>query len=240
MSVCNRKPSDPLYKELLVFGYCRECERKAQITIPEDIKYFCCVFYSKHEDYFERIGNRIVISKDRTLICCNECLTYNTCYGAIEIKPSENKIYHWVFAIQKLCDSICIGIDQIGSNWMDTWFAGRKETDHFVISNKTRFACNKGWESLKLEESNIVIMRLDFSNSANARWKSSGIARYGTMECCVLRNCLDAHRLVYQNIFDNIEKNRNYKMAVELRGGWVIQCIAPQLNYWIILRMKRI
>eukprot|EP01083_Nonionella_stella_P239757 838844_1 len=240
MSVCDL--SNPLYKEWLVHGYCRECERNAQIIIPEDIKCFCCIFYGKYEDYFERIGDHIVISNDSKQIRCTGLHIYNTCYGAIEIKPSEKKIYHWVFAIQKLYDSICIGIDQSDSNWMNTWFAGRKETDHFVISNKDGYSLrhiyydssfdrvhawgwstpniNKGWISTGLEESNVVIMRLDFSDSADARAKSQGIARFGTMECCVLKNRFDTHCLAYKKIYDNIEKNRNYKMAVELRGGW--------------------
>ena len=87
-----------------VFGYVRQSENELSLfcNVPSMISYLCLSYYF-HGDYFEKAGDDIQISNDKTTITkiSEKYNWFNTSYGKTWIESSIPQIVEWKFKINK-------------------------------------------------------------------------------------------------------------------------------------------
>ena len=202
--------------KLTVFGYVRQNEDELSLfcNIPSMISYLCLSYYF-HGECFEKAGDDIKISKDKTTVTkVNKKTNYfNTSYGKTWIDTQIPQIVEWKFKIIKMENvslkktSIYLCLVSRDNTLNDDCNMNMAEQPNFGFPNhgqlckrdtKAIRVRNVGREQINFVEGDIISMILD-TNSRKLYFQ-----RIGKQRVCYVKNISCGLRI-------------KYKMAVSLQ-----------------------
>eukprot|EP01083_Nonionella_stella_P276889 941269_1 len=121
-----------------------------------------------HSEYFSCFGNKIISSKNNTMITNAKKSTidgWNTAYGEIDIIPRKNKTYFWAIAItqqhSQYNGSVAVGIDENICKHIDTYFHGQTTTINYAYKSdgkKYSNTCVRGFSDPYISGDIVLIM----------------------------------------------------------------------------------
>ena len=143
--ITNARNADDSIK-LLVFGYSRSVNNMMKIcnNIP-DLVCFIIILHCMNEEYFDKPGQNIEISDDKSSIRRVSRHGYdNTTYCKQWISSISNMIVTWNFKVERYTGTILLGIVANNDNHQNDEFTNhaRHNAQVYALSD------NGGWESI--------------------------------------------------------------------------------------------
>lgn len=202
----------PPTQELLVYGYVRDIERelKSEWIVPKSINAICLKFYL--DEIFEKVGKYMQLSNDNKSVSYDKkdgSQGHQSAYGSVVISPKKasSNVIMWTIRIDRRAsaDGVAIGIDQAIAKNINQDFPYRKDTVHYSYCSWK----NKG----KI-----------YSTSSGQITEIDGMG-YGVGDYITMIFDVKEKSLIFLNNgketgieFNNIDTNKNYRLAVSLKG----------------------
>eukprot|EP01084_Bolivina_argentea_P205976 351775_1 len=217
-----------LTRQYLIFGIVRNLEKIFDIIVPNDISLI--IFYFYYLGHRERFESYKQLEPDKQILYKQgedidiKARKVKIEYGTLIIDSSISNTKHiWIFRIlDKNCCSIAIGLTDANTNKNiltkpiysccsdGTLSYMYKSLNHSNINQNDRFD-EKIINSFGMEYSWGCILRMELDLSTHI----NGILRYGVRKEI---NYKDYESVVMKVGFDNIKRDKKWKMAVWLKG----------------------